>query len=353
MTALMNPPGREQRYESLQLIRFIAAFMVVVAHGTQAYSLRLEGSDGSDYWHLGTIGVDIFFVISGCMMAMTARRAGDGMKSAWNFLVRRVVRVVPIYWVFTAAKLLIVFAVPAASLKAMPTADHIITSLFFIPYQTVTGDFWPVLPVGWTLNFEMFFYVVFAVVIATGVHRVLGVLVLFGGIALIAQWDLAPNFLRFYFDSLLIEFVFGMALAGLVASPRWDFITGRKKIVVGVMLGAVAFLFLTLEGNLPRGLTWGVSAACIVCLALLFEQWVRDSRLLRPAVRAGDSSYSLYLIHTFTVPAAVVLAGKFAGANQPVAVLFAAVASVVAAEIGYRILERPLLRAISQRLQRS
>ncbi len=349
----MDKKGPEQRYEALQLLRFLAAFMVVVAHGTQTYSLRLKGSDGSDYWHFGTIGVDIFFVISGYMMAMTTRGAGAGVVAAWKFLIRRIVRVVPIYWIFTALKLLIVLVVPVASLKAMPTVSHIAASLLFIPHQAFDGQFWPVLPVGWTLNFEMFFYAVFAVMIATGVHRILGVALAFGVIALIGQLDLSPGFLVFYCDSLLIEFLFGMALAGFVASPRWLEITGRKKDLLVTVLCVAAVVFVLLEGQLPRGLTWGVSAACVVCVALLMEQRVRTSRLLRQAVPAGDSSYSLYLTHTFTLPAAVVLAGKVIGLNQAVVVLFAVLASVVVAEVAYRLIERPLLRAISRRLPRS
>lgn len=285
-------------------------------------------------------------------MAMTTRRAGAGARVAWDFLVRRVVRVVPIYWIFTALKLLIVLAIPVASLKAMPTVTHVAASFFFVPHQTPSGEFWPVLPVGWTLNFEMFFYAVFAIVIAAGVQKILGVAVIFGAIALVAQLHLAPSFLNFYVDSLLIEFALGMCLAALVSSQAWKAVAGAKKVLVGLALCVAAILFLMLEGTIPRGLTWGGAAACIVCLTLLLEQNVRDCQKLRPLVKAGDSSYSLYLIHTFTVPAAVLLAGKVVDSNPVVAVSFAVIVSVVAAEIGYRVLERPLLRAVSRRLPR-
>lgn len=285
-------------------------------------------------------------------MFMTTRRSGAGLKSAWNFLFRRIVRVVPIYWIFTALKIMIVVAVPAASLKAMPTVSHIAASFFFVPHESL-GQFWPVLPVGWTLNFEMFFYVVFAVVIAIGIDRILGVALVFGLIVLAGQAGGAPAFLDFYIDTLLIEFIFGMVLARFVAMPWWTRLKGLQQLLAGTALCAVALAFVLLEGQLPRGFTWGVAAACVVCLALLLEESVRASRMLRPAVRAGDSSYSLYLTHTFTVPAAIVLAGKALGANELVAVLLAAIASVVVAEITYRALERPLLHAISRRLPRT
>lgn len=353
MSVLKKTKAPEQRYESLQLLRFLAALMVVIAHGTQAYSLRVRGSDGSDYWHLGTIGVDIFFVISGCMMALTTRHAEAGGAAAWSFIVKRAIRIVPIYWIFTALKLLVALAVPAASLKAMPTADHIAASLLFIPHESAQGEFWPVLPVGWTLNFEMFFYVAFAAILAIDAHRLLGVMLLFASMTAIGKLDFSPDFFHFYLDSLLFEFLFGMVLAGLAASPRRAQMTGWKNVFLSALLCCVALLFLVFGDPLPRGLSWGIPAACLVCLALLWEEHVRGCRLLHPAVRAGDSSYSLYLTHTFTVPAAVIIAGKFMEANQTVTVLFAAITSVMVAEVTYRLLERPLLRAISRRFTRN
>ena len=334
----------------MQLLRFVAALLVVVAHATQTYSLRLAGGSGSDYWHFGTIGVDIFFVISGFVMASTSMRLRTGLAGARTFLLRRVVRVVPIYWLVTALKILIVLAVPAASLKSIPTIEHVLCSFLFIPHKTLAGEFWPVLPVGWTLNFEMFFYLVFAGVMLFTRYRFLGVAATFGLILTSELFAPSWDVLEFFRDSLLLEFLFGMAIAHVARSERWAKLVRQQSFLCATGLTLLMVLALSVEGHLPRGLTWGIAAACAVAMMLIFEEFVRRSRALAPAVTAGDSSYSLYLVHTFTVPGSIVLMGKLGVAWEPLAVSVAAIASVLAAELTFRAIERPVLRALSRRI---
>lgn len=156
-----------EKFYGIQALRFIAAALVVVAHATQAVSIRLQGGDGQSYWELGTFGVDIFFVISGFIMATTTNRMPGGWVFALEFMRRRLIRIVPMYWIYTSLKLLAVGLVAGSSTKPFPTIDHIVASYFLVPYPDASGELWPVLPVGWTLTFELTFYIAFALAIAT------------------------------------------------------------------------------------------------------------------------------------------------------------------------------------------
>ena len=202
-----------QRYLGIQALRFVAAALVVIAHTTQAILIRLHGGDDTGYWELGTFGVDIFFVISGFIMASTTKDAPVGVESASQFFVRRMIRVIPLYWIYTTLKLLIVGLVPASSTKVFPSLEHIVASYLFIPHADASGRMWPALPVGWTLIYEMFFYIVFAVAISSTRFRATMTAGVFLGVGVLAAVVQGSAVLNFLGDSLLLEFVFGVAIA--------------------------------------------------------------------------------------------------------------------------------------------
>jgi len=145
----------------IQYLRFISAMLVVVMHATEAIALRLPSS-GQQIWDRGSVGVDIFFVISGFVMTITCLPGGtygsNPLKEAGNFFWRRIVRIAPIYWVYTLLKVALVLALPSLALRTSISAEHVLASLFFWPTVAPWGLIQPVLPVGWSLNFEMLFY---------------------------------------------------------------------------------------------------------------------------------------------------------------------------------------------------
>jgi peptidoglycan/LPS O-acetylase OafA/YrhL len=126
----------------IQALRFLAALMVVGAH-------LIPGFDT-----IGQHGVDVFFVISGFVMVYSSEELFSKPQAAKQFMWRRICRIVPLYWLMTA--------VVAAS--GNYSWQHIATSLFFIPsvWPDAPSPMLPVLTVGWTLNVEMFFYLLFA-----------------------------------------------------------------------------------------------------------------------------------------------------------------------------------------------
>jgi exopolysaccharide production protein ExoZ len=140
---------------SIQYARALAALAVVLAH-TGAY-----GSGNA--FHIGSAGVDIFFVISGFVMwTTTASRA----QTPADFIANRIVRIVPMYWLVTLALVIAAVCVPALFPRLKIDAGHVVASLLFMPSRSpFNGELWPVLVQGWTLNYEMFFYGVFALVL--------------------------------------------------------------------------------------------------------------------------------------------------------------------------------------------
>jgi peptidoglycan/LPS O-acetylase OafA/YrhL len=187
---------------------------------------------------------------------------------------------VPIYWVATLAVFAVAVIAPAAVKTTTSGSVALIKSLLFIPFsKSGTSTFRPDLFVGWTLNYEMFFYLLFAIGLAypryvVGVRWVcvaLGGLVIAG---LVANPQ-GTNLLLFYSDSIVIEFALGM-LIGLYL-PRVTVSPSRlnKGLLLSLLVASLACVVVipTLaSGNIPRLFTMGVPATGVVGSALLLEQ---------------------------------------------------------------------------------
>jgi peptidoglycan/LPS O-acetylase OafA/YrhL len=153
--------GGGERYRGIQVLRLVAAALVVVTHSTLYAHERLDRS--SPVWQGGVIGVDIFFVISGFVIMASSRRLIGRPDGVREFALRRLVRILPMYWLATTLSIVIQLVTPSAVLHSTLTVWLIVSSYLLLPATSSTGNVEPVLGVGWTLLFEMFFYAVFAV----------------------------------------------------------------------------------------------------------------------------------------------------------------------------------------------
>ena len=130
--------GLQNKITNIQVLRFIAAFSVMMVH------LPLIG--------FGIWGVDIFFVISGFIMMYVTE------KNHKNFFLKRLIRIIPIYWILTFGVFSVAILKPDLLNNTTADYEHLLKSLFFIPFnKNETGHF-PILFLGWTLNYEMIFY---------------------------------------------------------------------------------------------------------------------------------------------------------------------------------------------------
>lgn len=314
--ALKFKAGDElQQLQSIQFLRGIAAISVAVVH-----SASLAGIERS--LNFLSAGVDIFFVISGIVMTISTKENS----TPFEFLWRRITRVVPLYWIFTG----LVIAYIKLRYSYIPPTDHILTSLFFLP--PAPGQM-PILYPGWSLNFEMFFYLMLALCLfvpnALAVTAVLTVA--FGALGPVT----GHAFLDYYMNPHLLEFAAGIVIGKYILSGG----TFPKAVgLLSILFGAV-ILIIQNEPRSNIAISWGVPSILIVTGTLSLESvtFIRSkiSGLL------GDASYSLYLVHAFPIWLLDWLLGKQLNVGF---VFLAVMISVLLGVASYWYLEQPLLR---------
>lgn len=343
-----------QQFTGLQILRFVAAMLVAAMHITQAVSIYVTGKGESHYWGAGTAGVDIFFVISGFVMAVSTRGLPDHgaarRAAAWVFMKRRLLRIVPLYWFYTWLKAALILAVPALAMKSSIEPGHLAASLLFAPVTSPWGLVQPTLPVGWTLNFEMLFYAVFAVAIALGAPRIRFCLLVFLSLFLAGQTFPQSVPLAFYAQSIMFEFILGVCIAH--ALMRW----GSRRPALGLLLLIAGALFMFGFGWRSDGerlFPWGIAAAVIVLGTVWLEPWAARAPGARQLSFLGDASYSIYLSHPFVVPAGVLLL-RALGVHDGTAMLLIVGAMVaLAGALSHVWLEQPMISFFRRFLFRS
>ena len=332
----------------VQYLRASAALVVMLFH-VSVLSQEAWGLDPRRVDYVGAAGVDLFFVISGFIMAMIVDRPGrfDGR----DFWVRRVARVAPAYWVITG----FVFAVAAVapSLFKSTTADipALVTSLLFLAVDTGNGSTVPLLVVGWTLNYEVFFYAIVAVTAGLfsdrrllGASGVIIALVLAGIV-----FNPAHPSLNFYTNPILLEFVFG-----ILVFRTWSRTGSAGLSFAPVVVFALGALLLVLQWERPlvdwRAFYWGVPAAAVLYGGL-------GTLTFRSAwlARLGDWSYALYLTHLFVITfyiKHVIPSDAMIDWPWPAHYLIMTVAVFATAGIYNWLVERPLSRWVLDKLRR-
>lgn len=331
---------------SLQYLRGVAALMVVWFHcGAQVARF---GAPPLPLHAAGEYGVDVFFVISGVVMWVTT--VGRAMTPA-EFLRRRVERIAPLYWIVTLFLAATALAAPSLLHSTTFNAAHLLASLAFIPWPNPSdGALTPMLVPGWTLNYEMFFYVLFA--LALLVPRIWRApVVLLSLVATVAAGIGAPaaSLRGFYGDSIVLEFGAGVAIAilflGRRSFPVW---AALAMAAASLPLGWALFEALSRSPGLPRALYAGLPAALAVG-GLAFAEKGRRPPFSRFWLHVGDASYSIYLTHPLTLAAVAALwrkAGFAAAAPYYMAGLAATLAVGLAS---YALIERPIGRWFNRR----
>lgn len=352
-----RPPKR--LYEGLQYWRGIGAMMVVYFHAV----IQANAVYGGNEWMplTGSSGVDIFFVLSGFVMWVST--AGRDMTPG-QFMLRRISRIVPLYWIVSIAAGIAALLIPNMLRSTMFDLPHFIASLLFVPWQNpmafVTGNpeiITPIVVPGWTLNFEMLFYVLFALaLLAPRRRRLLAVtlLVLLTFCVSTLFADTATAF-EFYANDMIFEFLAGVFIAAMVAQRATLHPTLCWALIA---IALAALLGLNSIENLPypRALALGIPAALIIAASAQLEVAGRMPRL--PLLGAmGDASYSIYLTHIFVI-AGLRIAFSLVGV-QPYgpaqAAGVVAVAMILSAAVGwmvYKWIELPSV-AVAKRLLRA
>ncbi|HEV7258744.1 MAG TPA: acyltransferase [Bosea sp. (in: a-proteobacteria)] len=328
----------------IQYLRGLAALLVVYTH-LDTQILRLLVDDGLPYASIGNWGVDIFFVISGFIMYVAAieidSRPGE-------FLLRRAIRIVPLYWALTA--LIVAIAVVAPSLLSSTRLDasHVLASLLFLPWPNPAFDgHWPVLIPGWTLNYEMYFYAAVALgLLAPRRYRVFLTSAIVLGVLVTVQGAQAAGPVAFYGNDIVIEFLLGLIAGYLFTRAR------PLGVPIGLALIGLSVCSVIAMADLapvPRSVASGIPALMLVLGSLQLETLARRSPF-RPALFLGDISYSLYLTHVIALPMVTAIFirldaryGLDTAAAYP---LVAALWALLVAALVYLAIEKPLTRRL-------
>ena len=306
------------------------------------------------------MGVDIFFVISGFIMYFV--HCGDFAQPniVGRFLLRRVVRVVPTYWLLTTLTVVGLVFLPGLFNSRSPDWAWFTASYFFVPWQSPAGDMSPPVGPGWTLNYEMYFYVIFGSLMVCPRRVALPAITAFLAGSVLLGLFLKPELpiLVMMSSALLIEFLCGIWIA-------WAFtrdVTLSTMLRAGLLIAAavvfVAAPTLYTNGDLA---TWwrlpffGLPAAALMAVVILRSGLHMPKKtsgaVTRLFVKLGDSSYALYLTHIFTLRIATLVLHHLLPPLPPVlefALIF--ILTVVVGHVFFLLVERPIYNFLKIRL---
>lgn len=344
-------PKQASTIYSVQILRAVAALLVVADHSLiHIFSVYdVPQIYHAMAWKLGGIGVMIFFVISGFVMMLTNDGKFGRTGETSRFIINRIIRIVPLYWAmtFVAAALFIATATKAISVS------YLLKSMFFlVAVNPDSGTIMqPVLGPGWTLNYEMFFYLIFALCLAlpkrlalTGFTTVMLALVLWGMNSLpSAEINDPQTLFGFYANPLLLLFVSGVWLGVIYKKLALQQTTNISLIWMFIaVIATIAFGWMTHKSSWPVYLQPLEYVQPFLCVAIaLLCRFQPENLTARIGVLLGEASYSIYLSHILTLA----IIRKIVPVTPLYGTLYFAIAfigSTITGVIIYKLVEMPL-----------
>ena len=333
-----------RRFNGIQGLRALAAASVALLHIADEAGALVAAPGHSPYRWIDALpleaGVDLFFVISGFVMVWSSWDAFGEAGSVAPFVWRRLLRIVPIYWLLTAATVAVALAAPGAISDGLRDGwGYVAASFAFVPWRRADGFVQPVLRLGWTLEYEMLFYALVACALPLRRPAALAV-ILAAILALVLAGQTVPFAsarLAFWTDPIVAEFALGVMVA--VAARRGWRAGWPGVVALLVCLGLAAWLS-SLPGGDIRAVVRGVPSALLVFCAL---SWRRMPAWL---LLIGDASYALYLVHPFPMRALRVLFARLpmpAGAAIPLYLLVTMLVATALAVALHLAVEQPIL----------
>lgn len=304
-----NGKNKQKTISNFQFLRFIASTIVVLAH----IDVRFYYPNTPKLFNMGGLGVDIFLVISGFLMPYIAyggyERIEQYKKKSHDFFIRRVIRIVPLYFLCTLLAVCFIWLIskgiiiPTADLVYQYPKNNLGVNNFI---RSITFTHWgkaPIHSIGWTLQYEFVFYTLITLVIMFNISikhfAVVYALVIF----YLGDNPASGANLKLLTDPLMLDFLLGIILFLFAKHIR------NKKIGVVSLFCILFFAILFANafnvpniarflGRYTRPLTWGISAFLIVGISFYLEGRIRINKFF---ISLGNSSYSLYLVHWFLV----------------------------------------------------
>lgn len=353
--AAMTNSTPKKKLELIQACRGIAALLVVLFHATEFSQQKLNQNFLAGLFTFGGAGVDFFFVLSGFIIFFAHQADISQPHKLKNFFIKRAIRVYPLYWIVTLALLPIYFLVPTFGKGYERDLEVIVKSLLLWPQEN-----FPVLIVGWTLSYEIFFYCLFGLAIwfTPKISRFVLYSWLGGTLAFFwlslgdrASTPQPPLLLNFIFNPHNLEFALGCLAAYWVLGER------VKLGITYLITGAVLFITSGLGDNyttieIPDVIAYGLPSMLIVLGAAatdLNQGWKIPAWLNE----LGDASYSIYLVHYPCLAAIFKAAIAFNMVGLLGGFLSISLLTVIAIIVGwltYLYLEKPLITWLRRKL---
>ncbi|EPH0682797.1 acyltransferase family protein [Enterobacter hormaechei] len=339
----------------LQYLRGLAALLVVLLHAKVAVNHFVPSSKlllpDQGFIEFGKFGVDIFFVISGMVMYMTIGKSMESDRGIGNFIIKRLIRVVPAFWMALA-----LYGMAMLFVGKMPddAFRKYLTSALFMFYPNEAGKPETVYAISWTLNFEVYFYMSLALMCCIfGRYGRIATGLLFSVYAFtFYNWG-SLNFLqRSVFSPMYLEFILGM-LCGYAHQNR---IFKISLISWGLFISGAALISATNvwgvgDGGIGRVIYAGIpSMLCVLGVANI--SLTENIVIHKVLMKLGDASYSVYLIHSI---AFVMLSGflksigyKMADYNDTIILYACMIIFSLACSIFFsKTMEKPVINLIN------
>jgi len=289
----------KQRLELIQTCRGIAALFVLLFHVTELSHEKANQTFMFGLFQSGDSGVNFFFVLSGFIVYWVHRFDIGRIDRLKPFVLKRFIRIYPFYWIITLALIPVYFLTSGLGQGYEHDSNVIIKSLLLLPQNHP-----PILTVGWSLSYEILFYLIFCLMILLRPKissRIVAVWLL--GTLLVQVLRFNPGleiesnlFLQFVFSTHNFEFALGCLSAYVVAHNNVQLREGFIFLAMGSFLFVSYGLSQTAQSTLDRVLACGVPSMLIVVGAASLDLG-QSLKLPRIFPFLGDASYSVYLIH--------------------------------------------------------
>lgn len=309
----LQSQSKRKKILSIQILRALAALLVLFVHLRFPLREIFQQPVVNDIFEstIGAVGVDIFFVISGFVISLSLSRRTP---SAKNFFQARMTRVIPLYFIFTIPYLLKTFASNAIEYR------QIFNSFFFLPLLDTVEFTNPLHPYGWTLSYEIFFYLIMsALLVKFSTKKSVFFLCTFFLASLPVSlllnafnwFDMGWFFPRFFFSPMCAEFAMGI-IAHKLYESRLIAKTFLAHFLISLSLLVIAFssyadssmtyhsvILSNAAIALQRVTLWGLPACLLLLGCVIWEDSI-DKKYLEKFSYFGDISYSLYLVQPFS-----------------------------------------------------
>jgi len=343
-------------FKGVQALRGLAALSVVLFH----FSWNIKAVNpglGDKLFGWGGTGVDMFFLISGFVITLSASKSPKGIKGMLSFLKKRALRILPAYYIILIVSFFLTGAM--STFHYQDKTANLISAFTFIPIVPEHGPFYVddsgMYGIRWTLNYEVLFYLFISVALLFS-RRWMWSVIFFTTTLIIL-----PILLWQTISLEAVGYETSSPLLGLITNPIiWLFITG---MVFGLILPYLKWVS-------PKVMTYA-SVICIISAAYLFSHglflghgilssgWIYALILISVVLSEGvigkyvpsiliwlgDVSFSLYLIHTLMNTG---IGKRFASIGLEDGygrLLLSLVLSLILAQLSWRYIERPFIQS--------